>query len=27
VTPPPQYLRSAPREAAAVFRGPKIGQR
>ena len=27
VTPPPQYLRGAPREAAAVFRGPKIGQR
>jgi 2,4-dienoyl-CoA reductase-like NADH-dependent reductase (Old Yellow Enzyme family) len=27
VTPPPQYLRSVPREAAAAFRGPKIGQR
>ena len=27
VLPPPQYTRSAPREAAAVFRGPKAGQR
>jgi len=27
VLPPPQYTRSAPRIAAAVFRGPKAGQR
>ena len=27
VVPPPQYLRSAPRDAASVFTGAKIGQR
>jgi 2,4-dienoyl-CoA reductase-like NADH-dependent reductase (Old Yellow Enzyme family) len=27
VLPPPQYTRSAPRDAAAVFLGPKAGQR
>ena len=27
VTPPPQYLRSAPRDAAAVLRGAAIGMR
>ncbi len=27
VLPPPQYTRSAPRDAAALFRGPKAGQR
>jgi 2,4-dienoyl-CoA reductase-like NADH-dependent reductase (Old Yellow Enzyme family) len=27
VLPPPQYTRSAPRIAAAVFRGPQAGQR
>jgi len=27
VVPPPQYLRSAPRDAASVFAGAKIGQR
>ncbi|MGE5669659.1 MAG: oxidoreductase, partial [Betaproteobacteria bacterium] len=27
VLPPPQYTRSAPRTAAAVFRGPGVGQR
>ena len=27
VVPPPQYLRSAPRDAASVFTGSKIGQR
>jgi 2,4-dienoyl-CoA reductase-like NADH-dependent reductase (Old Yellow Enzyme family) len=27
VAPPPQYLRSAPRDAAGVFGGAKVGQR
>ena len=27
VAPPPQYLRSAPRDAASVFTGARIGQR
>ena len=27
VVPPPQYLRSAPRDAAGVFGVPKVGQR
>jgi 2,4-dienoyl-CoA reductase-like NADH-dependent reductase (Old Yellow Enzyme family) len=27
VVPPPQYLRSAPRGAAATFGGAKVGQR
>jgi NADPH2 dehydrogenase len=27
ISPPPQYLRSAPRSAASVFTGAKIGQR
>jgi 2,4-dienoyl-CoA reductase-like NADH-dependent reductase (Old Yellow Enzyme family) len=27
VAPPPQYIRGAPREAAGVFGGARIGQR
>jgi 2,4-dienoyl-CoA reductase-like NADH-dependent reductase (Old Yellow Enzyme family) len=27
VAPPPQYIRGAPREAAGVFGGARLGQR